>query len=147
MFQPVSRALDRGARPERQGAIVPVVEREARAGEPGALVCAACGYPITTAAARTERFDAHVHVFTNPDGLRFEIGCFVQAPGVRLIGEETLAFTWFPSFAWTVALCARCGVQLGWRYRSSSGAEFHGLILERLREVGGSDPVPGGAEA
>lgn len=147
MFQPAIHALDRGARPERQGALVPVVEREPSAREPGALVCAACGHPITTAAARTERFGAHVHVFSNPDGLRFEIGCFLDAPGVQLVGDETIAFTWFPSFAWTVALCADCGVQLGWRYRSSFGAEFHGLILERLREVSGGDPDPGGGEA
>lgn len=144
MFQARIHALDRGARPERAGALVPVIERDARAGEPGALVCAACGAPVTTAAARAERFGAHVHVFSNPDGLRFEIGCFSAAPGVRLIGEEILAFTWFPSFAWTVALCARCAVQLGWRYRSAFGAEFFGLILEKLREAEGERGAEGG---
>lgn len=147
MFQVGIHALDRGTRPERSGAIVPVIERDVRAREPGALVCATCGAPITTAAARAERFGAHVHVFSNPDGLRFEIGCFTDAAGVRLVGDETLAFTWFPSFAWTVALCARCGVQLGWRYRSTFGAEFFGLILERLREASSGDPAPGGGEA
>ncbi len=145
MFQVAIHALDRGARPERSGAIVPLIERDERAGEPGALVCAACGAPITTTASRTERSGAHVHVFSNPEGMRFEIGCFATAPGVRLSGEETLAFTWFPSFAWTAALCARCAVQLGWRYRSASGAEFFGLILERLRDAEGERGAGGGA--
>ncbi|MFN7953069.1 MAG: cereblon family protein [bacterium] len=136
MFQFPFQVFDRGVRREPTGALVPIREREHAPAHPAALVCVACGHAITTAAARTERFGSHAHVFANPEGIRFEIGCFAAAPGVVLLGEETSAYTWFRSFAWTVASCARCGVQLGWRYRSSAGSVFYGLILERLRETG-----------
>lgn len=115
---------------------MPVIEREQRAGEPGALVCADCGSPVTTSAARAERFGAHVHERYNPAGVRFRIGCFRAAPGAVAIGEESDYFTWFAGFAWTAAVCARCGAFLGWRYRGLDAAPFYGLILDRLRDAG-----------
>lgn len=45
--------------------------------------------------------------------------------------EVTRAYTWFPGYAWRLALCAKCGLHLGWHYRSS-GDDFFGLILNRL---------------
>ncbi len=143
MFQSPLHAFDRGPRHDPLGAIVPVAERAPAAALPPHLVCATCDHGITHAATRTERSGAHVHAFANPEGQRFEIGCFAEAPGVVLVGHEVLAYTWFPGFAWTVALCARCSVQLGWRYRSAAGAVFYGLILDRLRESG-ECRAPGG---
>ncbi len=136
MFQTPLHAFERGPRHRPAGAIVPVAERALVTTLPPDLVCATCDHGITSAASRTERSGAHAHAFANPEGQRFEIGCFAAAPGVVLVGYEILAYTWFPGFAWTVALCARCALQLGWRYRSEAGAVFFGLILERLRESG-----------
>ncbi|WP_428569099.1 MAG: cereblon family protein [Solidesulfovibrio sp. DCME] len=100
--------------------------------------CAACLAPITEERQRIAVAGAHVHVFANPLGAIFEIGCFAAAPGVGLVGEASAAFTWFAGTAWQVAVCAACGEHLGWRYARPDGGFFFGLILDRL--VSGATP-------
>jgi hypothetical protein len=73
----------------------------------------------------------HVHRRTNPAGIEFEFGCFLAAPGARVVGEPTLEFTWFAGRAWAYSLCRRCGTHLGWHFEGRDPA-FHGLILDRL---------------
>ena len=97
-----------------------------------ALVCAACGEVIAPLDARIEVGGAHRHTFVNPHGHVFEIGCFSPAPGCASIGEPSEFFSWFPGYAWRVAICRGCGVHLGWSF--GDPPDFHGLILERLRE-------------
>lgn len=101
-----------------------------------ALVCAACGHVIAPADARTEVGGAHRHTFVNPQGHVFEIGCFAQAPGCASLGDASEFFSWFPGYAWRVGICRGCGVHLGWSFAVPPGPapDFHGLILERLRE-------------
>lgn len=69
-------------------------------------------------------------VFTNPDGIRFEILTFSQTIGCRQTGEPTLEHTWFPGHAWSFCHCDRCGQHLGWCY--SGLHEFVGLIKDRI---------------
>jgi hypothetical protein len=102
-----------------------------------ALRCAVCGHVVTDADARTAVDGSFDHVFRNPHGLSFHIGCFRHAPGCVVTGEPTLEWTWFPRHAWCVALCAGCHVHLGWRYDGPDGV-FFGLILNRLR-FGGAE--------
>jgi hypothetical protein len=73
----------------------------------------------------------HVHRRTNPAGIEFEFGCFLAAPGARVVGVPTLEFTWFVGRAWAYSLCRRCGTHLGWHFEGRDPA-FHGLILDRL---------------
>jgi hypothetical protein len=73
----------------------------------------------------------HEHRFTNPHGVTYHIGCYREAAGCSIVGESTMKFTWFPGYAWRVALCANCRTHLGWRFESPGGG-FHGLILNRL---------------
>jgi hypothetical protein len=96
------------------------------------LVCRACGHPITTEAERTTVEGAHEHVKKNPAGLVFRIGCYRAAPGATGWGDAFVEHTWFAGYAWQIALCADCGVHLGWAFRSD-GSSFHGLVTERLR--------------
>jgi len=98
------------------------------------LACAFCRRPITRTESRIEVGGAHAHTFANPEGMSFRVGCFAHATGLALIGPRSTYFTWFPGYSWQVALCASCHEQLGWLYRSAD-ASFHGLILDRLREV------------
>src|ERR1051325_8947139 len=51
------------------------------------LRCAVCGHRITERAYAMEMAGAHEHVFVNPAGLAFRIGCFRAAPGCAYIGE------------------------------------------------------------
>jgi hypothetical protein len=100
-----------------------------------AIVCAACETSITTARQRIASHGAHEHRFMNPAGITFHIGCFAQAIGCVTVGPASLEYAWFPGFAWRLALCGRCGRQLGWRFRGDSGDGFFGLILDRLHEA------------
>ncbi|WP_053062105.1 cereblon family protein [Desulfovibrio sp. TomC] len=77
---------------------------------------------------------SHSHVFANPYGQVFRVECFAAAPGCVTVGPISLDFSWFPDTGWQVAICARCGLHLGWRYaRNADGGFFFGLIPERLR--------------
>ncbi|MCA9704693.1 MAG: hypothetical protein KDK70_02450 [Myxococcales bacterium] len=105
-----------------------------------ALLCAACGLPVTSERARIEVAGAHRHTFVNPHGLVFEIGCFDRAPGCAAVGPAQAFFSWFPGHAWRVGVCRGCGAHLGWRYDDPAG--FHGLVLDRLREGDAEDDDP-----
>lgn len=110
------------------------VDDELRAkGEPEFL-CAACGHGITAAKFRNTVNGSHTHRFQNPDGLRFEIGCFAEAAGAAEHGEPTAEWTWFAGCRWRFACCRDCGTHLGWGYHSDDGGHFFGLILDRLAE-------------
>jgi hypothetical protein len=94
------------------------------------LRCAGCGTEIADVDAKIEISGAHRHVFCNPHGHVFEIGCFAQAPGVSAIGPASAFFSWFPGYAWRVAVCNGCRAHLGWCY--GDAPDFVGLILPRL---------------
>lgn len=98
-----------------------------------ALACAACRHRITGGDQRIEVGGAHRHVFMNPGGFVFEIGCFASAPGCVPVGPPSEEWSWFPGHAWTTCVCGRCATHLGWEFASAGGATlFHGLVLERL---------------
>lgn len=96
------------------------------------LLCAVCSYPITDPSHRIARNGLHQHELTNPHGMVYRIGCFAVAPGCVQVGPATERWSWFPGFAWRIALCHQCQAHLGWGYRSTDGERFFGLILERL---------------
>ena len=99
------------------------------------LFCAACRHPVTHQDERIPVQGGHEHSFTNPHGITYHIGCFRNAGGCAPVGEATAEFTWFPGYAWRVALCAHCRAHLGWRFQSESDY-FHGLIVARLTSTG-----------
>lgn len=73
-----------------------------------------------------------MHCRLNPSAFAFVFGCFREAPGCLVIGEPTSEATWFPGSLWQYAMCAGCGVHLGWAFVGE--ASFFGLLLERLVE-------------
>ncbi len=121
-----------------EGNVLKVTEKKEKTGaddeKEKAIRCADCGFGITTAKERIEMEGHHSHVFNNPAGYLFEIGCFASAPGCVNRGEPTMEFTWFAGFAWRFALCGNCSAHLGWRYQSGGGRSFYGLILDSVRE-------------
>ena len=108
------------------------MSRDARVTDDESLYCAACGHRISERAYRIEMSGAHEHVFVNPGGFQYRVGCFAAAPGCVHDGATETAFSWFPGWVWQVATCAQCRAHLGWIYRLS-GQQFHGLILDNLR--------------
>ena len=98
------------------------------------LLCRRCANPITSPAAQIPVSGSHQHSFSNPAGQYFRIGCFAKAPGCSMQGRAYSEHSWFPGYRWTVALCARCGNHLGWRFQADD--RFFGLILEQMRPAG-----------
>ncbi len=95
------------------------------------ILCRQCLQIITGPDQRIEMHGAHQHVFANPNGIVYEIGCFREAQGCRYSGFSTEEFSWFVGFSWRVAVCGMCLAHLGWLF-SSSGGSFQGLILNKL---------------
>ena len=81
------------------------------------LHCSQCHYPITRPADRIEVNAKHEHVFVNPHGYLYQIGCFARAPGCLTVGPPTDHFTWFPGYTWRIAICGRCSTLLGWAFQ------------------------------
>jgi hypothetical protein len=100
------------------------------------LYCKSCAVPIAPVAAILPEGEMPL-VFANPHGMIFELLLLSRAQSVRLIGSATDEFTWFPGYAWRVALCAGCGTHLGWRFEAIKGGSppvFFGLLRRELVE-------------
>lgn len=94
--------------------------------------CGVCRHLIATAAQMTAVNGQHRHVYANPVGNVFEIGCFNKAPGCISQGIPTTECTWFVGFSWRYSLCGKCHTHLGWKYTSHNHGSFWGLILNML---------------
>ena len=113
----------------------PVVKplKSAQVAEKKKIICKVCRYLITSPDQKIQVNGTHHHIFHNPAGLSFEIGCFSSANGCVNYGTPTLEYTWFNGFTWRYALCSHCYLHLGWFYQSSVSG-FYGLILNNLLE-------------
>lgn len=94
--------------------------------------CRACGARIAPERARMEANGAHEHEFMNPEGIRFVIACFREAPGCEGEGPSSTIWSWFPGRAWRVLLCKACSGHLGWSFEKEDSAAFFGLIADRI---------------
>lgn len=128
------RAFQRLAENDFEASLADLAALEAPADTSRRLLCRACAHPVTSAAQRTTVNGGHQHVFSNPAGVLYEIGCFRQAPGCVQFATATLDYTWFPGYAWRYALCAQCHNHLGWHYQAAGESGFYGLILAQLVE-------------
>lgn len=100
-----------------------------------AVRCLACGHALTSTNAKTRVNGAHAHTFKNPSGIDYRVGCFRDAPGCRGVGDASDVWTWFPGYAWRIALCGACAVHVGWTFaRTGEGVAFVALVLERITE-------------
>jgi hypothetical protein len=99
--------------------------------EKESILCKNCKNEITTVEHSAVVNGQHAHIFKNPAGISFHIGCFSRAWGCIVYGIPTDEFTWFAGFSWCVALCSQCFTHLGWCYQSG-GDSFFGLILANL---------------
>ncbi|MCP4107107.1 MAG: hypothetical protein GY749_16465 [Desulfobacteraceae bacterium] len=98
------------------------------------ILCRNCKYKITSFEDIMEVEGRHMHIFSNPEGIVFQIGCFSSADGCVNRGVPTTEFTWFAGFSWRFSFCSNCYMHLGWFYQSRGTENFYGLILDRLAE-------------
>ncbi len=92
--------------------------------------CAICRHILTSSAAALVKDGNHFHDRVNPDGRRFLIACFREAPGCQISGHPVMANSWFDGYYWSFALCANCSCQVGWHYTGDE--EFYGLMIEQI---------------
>ncbi|KAL8591776.1 hypothetical protein ACOMHN_032318 [Nucella lapillus] len=126
----------------------------------GFLLCRQCGLEISrtdsllnvaSPLAHRQRNDSFsgnkgvlIQLFKNPQGKYFEIVASNQAE-VQKVSKPFAEDSWFPGFAWTVAVCPRCGHHLGWVFDPLPSSEnvvqmkvtqhsnsFFGLVLGSL---------------
>jgi len=96
------------------------------------LLCRQCHQMIARPADQISVNGAHRHVFANPHGLVYEIGCFCAVTGCCYVGGMSTEFTWFAGHAWRILACTGCLSHLGWVFIAGGGDRFYGLILDRL---------------
>lgn len=71
--------------------------------------------------------------YVNPGGAVHETLTLskVNRSAVKLEGNSSIQFSWFPGYAWTIAQCARCYSHLGWKFtathRKLSPRKFWGI--------------------
>ena len=114
----------------------PEAEKKSRAeaDTDDAVYCAKCGHLLTRMCWAIE-VGGHERVFINPAGRVFRIACFREAPGTASEGIPTEEYTWFPGYAWNLALCLGCGGHLGWRFEGTAMPPvFFGLIKTALTQ-------------
>lgn len=93
--------------------------------------CAQCRTIITQSDSAMEMAGAHQHILTNPAGVRFTVVVYRDAR-CDVIGLPSAEHTWFTGYVWQVALCAQCGIHLGWCYSHAQIPDFYGLIASHL---------------
>lgn len=120
--------------PEEHDGKTDIDDEPARPGKGVKLVCRGCRATITGADARTHVDGKHRHVFANPAGYLYEVGCFFRAPGCAREGAPSWEFTWFAGHSWQILVCRGCNALMGWEFRTPSGDGFYGLILPHLEE-------------
>jgi len=80
--------------------------------------------------------------FVNPGGHVHETLTLHKAKNLRLVGEPSTQYSWFPGYAWTIVECSGCWAHIGWKFTASSSRlvpeEFYGFSrksIESRREV------------
>ena len=83
------------------------------------LSCSSCSAPLGALASLVAMSDEGAGgAYCNPAGLVHDVLTVgeVFPNAVALEGEPSAEFSWFPGFAWTVAVCVRCRQHLGWQF-------------------------------
>lgn len=110
-----------------------IVERES-ADHSDYVLCASCAHVIARRSDRIEVNGGFAHLFVNPAGIEYHVGCFADALGCAISGSPMAADTWFPGFRWRLATCEECQHHLGW-YFDNAEAYFYGLVLDYIRDA------------
>ncbi|KAJ7337810.1 hypothetical protein OS493_007967 [Desmophyllum pertusum] len=95
------------------------------------LLCRKCGHDVAVAAnlnnigsklALRQRNDTIlgvkqclIQLFKNPHGQHFELITATSA-NIKHHGEAFEEHSWFPGYAWRLAVCPQCGAHMGWSF-------------------------------
>lgn len=99
------------------------------------LCCAHCASPISLSRHifRMTSEGQTGGVFVNPTGFLHDIVTVLEVDNAALQGEPEVAHSWFPGYAWTIAVCEDCGNHLGWKFTAAGGVERRPAAFWGLR--------------
>jgi len=105
-----------------------------------AMGCRRCGAKICDwSQAFCMSTEGPISAYVNPGGVVHETATFFQATNLALTGSSSTEHSWFPGYAWTIAVCACCMRHIGWRFTAvDSGAvprQFWGLSRASLASL------------
>uniref|UniRef100_T1JIH3 Protein cereblon n=1 Tax=Strigamia maritima TaxID=126957 RepID=T1JIH3_STRMM len=118
-----------------------------------ALCCRDCDVEITD---KTDVFSMSIEgpqsIYVNPGGYVHETLTVHKVRSVRVQGESSTEYSWFPGFAWSIVHCRSCGNHLGWKFTATDKNlkpdKFWGLCRSSLHpgikndNTGGDDWAP-----
>ena len=76
--------------------------------------------------------------YCNPAGIIHDTVTLYQAQGLSLSRHPpSTEYTWFPGYAWTIAMCVNCGTHMGWKFTAVQSTlkpkSFWGLMRKSLK--------------
>ncbi|MCA9781229.1 MAG: hypothetical protein KC800_31125 [Candidatus Eremiobacteraeota bacterium] len=99
------------------------------------ICCKSCGQVVAERGDCGAAVEGDEHTFRNPAGYSFHVMVFSRAIGCKEVGPATKEASWFPGYAWRIALCSECEGHLGWHFSGGEAGSFYGLIVTRLSGV------------
>jgi len=58
--------------------------------------------------------------FVNPNGHVHETLTLYKAKNLRLVGQPSTEYSWFPGYAWTITECLGCWNHIGWKFTATN---------------------------
>jgi len=96
------------------------------------LVCRRCGEQV---ADQSDIFSMSKEgpqgAYVNAHGAVHETLTVYKAKNLRLLGQPSTEYSWFPGYSWTITECGGCGDHTGWKFiattRKLSPDKFYGF--------------------
>ncbi|KAL7112182.1 hypothetical protein ACP275_05G136100 [Erythranthe tilingii] len=63
--------------------------------------------------------DGPLGAYANPHGFVHEVMTLIKTNGIAVAGRPVKEFSWFPGYAWSIAECIACGMQMGWYFSAT----------------------------
>jgi len=85
------------------------------------LVCRRCGGQV---ADQSDIFSMSKEgpqgAYVNPHGAVHETLTVYKSKNLRLLGQPSTEYSWFPGYSWTITECSGCGDHTGWKFIATS---------------------------
>lgn len=89
-------------------------------------------------------------IYVNPDGYLHDTMTLINATNLVLVSTPSTDYSWFPGYAWSIAVCANCHKHIGWQFIAQKPRlqphKFYGLsrssLITKISMDAQQDEVP-----